>query len=175
MFRNKTPMYDTSVHGSDSHSQNSVWWREYSQDGMLFLHHFLQQHAPRDANKTDLLCNDRSWSVHCALSTNCSPKVPGSDRCGIPYLNKTSCRVRPGSALWYLRANLYLSAVLYTTTKTTTMTTNVTQQRLPTLQFFGLLPCKYELGLCSYWQSTAPTTHTVRIFHPHTGKLSRTI
>jgi len=110
--------------------------------------------------------------VHYALSTNCSPKVPGSDRCGIPYLNKTSCRVRPGSALWYLRANLYLSAVLYTTTKTTSMTTKVTQQRLTTLQFFGLLPCKYELGLRSHWQSAAPTTHTVHILHPFTGKPS---
>jgi len=77
MLRTKMPVYDASVHGSNSHSQNSVWWRKYSQDGMLFLHHFLQQHAARDANKTDFC-----------------PATIEADQCIVHFLQTTARRYR---------------------------------------------------------------------------------
>jgi len=79
MFRTKTPMHDTSVHGSNSHSQYSVWWKEFSQDGMLFLHHFLQQHAARNANKMDICpatIEVDQCKVHCLQTAARRYRVP---------------------------------------------------------------------------------------------------
>jgi len=171
MFRTKTPMYDTSGHGSNCQSQKSVWWREYSQDGMLLLHHFLQQHAARDANKTDFC-----------------PATIEVDQCIVQGLQTAAWRYRvpiDAEFLTWIKhrvaCDLDQRSGICAPTCICLLFYTQPPRLLPQRKSHSNGSLSYnssgyfhanELGLGSYWKSAPPPTHTVRIFHLYTGKPS---
>jgi len=169
MFRTEKPMYSRFK----SHSQNPVWCREYSQDDIHFLHYFLQQHAPRDANKTDFCpatIEADQCIVHCLQTAARMYRVPIDAEFLTWIKHRVACDLDQRCGIC---APTYICLLFYTQPPRLLpwQRTSHGNGSRP-YKFSGYIHANVSWPYALTGTALLPTTHTVRIFHPYTGKPS---